>query len=148
MTDWTMEQVEGRLIEAASVLKRLPEPRVQGYFSTWPTIVPEFADLIGREPEPTRAPPPSARAIARMEEVLEVWLKLIEPDDRKLVWMRAENAPWKAVCWRFGISRATAHRRWQYAIALMTWKLNGNGPATRIARQKLVAKVQRMQMMR
>ena len=143
MTDWTMEDVEDRLIEAASVLGRLPEKRVQGYFSTWPRIVPEFADLVGREPEPTRAPPPSAKAIARMDEVLTVWLKLLEPEDRKFVWMRAENRPWKAICWRFGVSRATAHRRWQYAIALITWRLNGGGPAAKIARQKLVAKVQR-----
>ena len=30
MADWTREQVEERLIEAADVMKRLPEVRVQG----------------------------------------------------------------------------------------------------------------------
>ncbi|GAB5501325.1 MAG: hypothetical protein PsegKO_36360 [Pseudohongiellaceae bacterium] len=142
MTDFTMRDVEDRLEEAAYVLKRLPEERVGGFFSTWPTIIPEFYDLIGRKPREFRAPPPSTAAVTRTEEVLDEWLKLIEPEDRKLVWMRAENAPWKAICYRFGISRATAHRRWQYAIALMAWKLNGNGPASRIAKQKLVKRMQ------
>jgi hypothetical protein len=47
MADWTREQVEERLIEAADVMKRLPEVRVQGYFSVWPKIVYEFGDLVG-----------------------------------------------------------------------------------------------------
>ena len=48
MNDWTPEMVEERLIEAASVLRRLPAPRKQGYFSTWPTMFVEFADLVGQ----------------------------------------------------------------------------------------------------
>jgi hypothetical protein len=59
-----------------------------------------------------------------MEATME-WLRWLEPDDAKLVWMRAEGARWKAVCVRFGISRATAHRRWEYALAVMAWRLNG-----------------------
>jgi hypothetical protein len=34
--DRTVEMIEERLAEAADVLRRLPEPRVQGYFNTWP----------------------------------------------------------------------------------------------------------------
>ena len=47
MNDWTSEMVEERLIEAVSVLRRLPAPRKQGYFSTWPTMFVEFGDLVG-----------------------------------------------------------------------------------------------------
>ena len=32
---------------------------------------------------------------------------------------------WKPICWELGISRATANRRWQYGIAVITWRLNG-----------------------
>ena len=58
MNDWTPEMVEERLIEAASVLRRLPAERGQGYFSTWPTMFVEFGDLVGQTPEPMRLPPP------------------------------------------------------------------------------------------
>jgi hypothetical protein len=59
-----------------------------------------------------------------MEQTLD-WLKWLEPEDVKLVWARAENAPWKMICWRFGISRPTADRRWRYAVSVITWRLNG-----------------------
>ena len=50
MTDirWTPSLVEERLVEAADVLKRLPERKAQGYFNTWPTMSYEFSDLAGR----------------------------------------------------------------------------------------------------
>lgn len=126
MTDgnWTPEQVEARLVEAADVMARLPPVRVQGYFNTWPGIVPEFSDLVGREPPALRRPPPLPAAITRMEEAL-AWLRWLEPDDAKLVWARAEGTPWKALCWRFGMSRATANRRWDYALAVIVWRLEG-----------------------
>ena len=53
------------------------------------------------------------------------WPRLFVPDDTKLVWARAEGTPWKQICWRFGISRATAHRRWRYALSLIAYRLNG-----------------------
>ena len=107
MDDWTVKMVETRLAEAADVMRRLPPVRVPGYFSTWPRALVEFADLVGQQPEPMRLPPPSAAAITRMEETLE-WLRWLEVEDSKLVWTRADRTPWKAICWRFGIARATA----------------------------------------
>ncbi len=69
MTNWTPSLVEARLAEAAFVLKRLPEPRRQGYFSTWPEIIHGFADKVEQEPKPMRVLP-SPAAISRMEETL------------------------------------------------------------------------------
>lgn len=140
MTDWTREQVEERLIEAADVLKRLPEVRVQGYFSVWPRIAHDFGDLVGQEPPPMKRPPPSSQAISRMEATLP-WLRWLEPDDARLVWARAEGAPWKPICWRFGISRATANRRWEYGIAVIVWRLNGKRVPTKRSRAFLVDRV-------
>ena len=54
------------------------------------------------------------------------WLDRLEPDDAGIVLARLEGAPWKSICWRFGISRPTADRRWRYALALIAWRLNGN----------------------
>lgn len=127
MTEWTTKMVEDRLIESADVLLRLPDVRVHGYYALWPKMMPEFSDLVGQEPPKLRRPPPSPEAISRMGQTMP-WLTWLEPQDAKLVWARAERSRWKLICWRFGISRATAHRRWEYALSLITWRLNGKRP--------------------
>jgi Domain of unknown function (DUF6362) len=134
---WTVETVETRLEVAAQVIRRLPPVRVPGYFNTWPSMFVEFADLVGQEPQPMRLPPPSTAAITRMEETLG-WLRWLEGEDAKLVWARADRTPWKAICCRFGISRATANRRYQYALSLMAWRLNGRAVPTKRSRDFLI----------
>ena len=143
MNDWTPEMVEERLIEAASVLRRLPRERGQGYFSTWPRMVVEFSDLVGQTPEPMRPPPPSAAAISRMEETLG-WSAWLEPDDTKLVWKRAERVRWKAICYELGIARATAHRRLEYALSLIALKLNGRRASTNRSRQFVIDRARKV----
>lgn len=123
MADWTPSQIEDRLTEAADVLHRLPDQGVRGYFTTWPEVVHSTTDGIGREPAGMSRPRPSPAAISCMEEALD-WLRFLEADDAKLVWARAEGRRWKAICWRFGISRATAHRRWQYGLSVIALRLN------------------------
>lgn len=141
MVEWTREQVEERLIEAADVMKRLPEVRVQGYFSTWPQIVHPFSDLVGQERQPMKRPGPAPDAIDRMEAALP-WLTWLEPGDAKLVWARAEGTKWKPICWRFGIGRATACRRWEYGLSLIAWRLNGrHPPSAKQGRGHLVARM-------
>ena len=136
MADWTLEQVADRFAEAADVLRHLPERRVCGYFNTWPDMRLEFSDLVGQTPEPMRRPLPSPSAISRMEETI-TWSRLLKPEDAKLVWARAEGVPWKAICWRFGIARATAHRRWQYGLSVIAWQLNGRRRRRRSGRAAL-----------
>jgi hypothetical protein len=140
MAEWTREQVEERLIEAADVMKRLPEVRVQGYFSVWPQYAYEFGDLVGQQPSPMKRPPPPPDAISRMEATLP-WLRWLEADEARLVWARAEGTPWKPICWRLGISRATANRRWDYALCLIAWRLNGRRVPGNRSRRFLVERV-------
>ena len=140
MDEWTRDRVEERLCEAADVMKRLPEVRVQGYFSVWPAIAYEFSDLVGQEPPRMKRPAPAPDAISRMEATLP-WLRWLEPDDARLVWARAERTPWKMICWRFGIGRATAHRRWEYALSLIVWRLNGRRVPAKRSRSFLVDRV-------
>jgi hypothetical protein len=135
MNDWTPEMVEERLIEAASVLRRLPAPRKQGYFSTWPTMFVEFGDLVGQTPEPMRPPPPSAAAISRMEATLG-WAVWLEPVDAKITWLRASGTRWKD-----GLARAAAHEHWLYALCVITWRLNGRERVKHIGRRRLIARV-------
>ena len=67
-------EVEERLRSAARTLRRLPNVKVQGYFSTWPTIIREPLEILQMEPEPLRIKP-SMADITEMEEVLFVRLK-------------------------------------------------------------------------
>src|SRR5690606_29317904 len=80
---WTPKLVEARLAEAAAVLNRLPEPRRQGYFNTWPRHSYEFGDLVGQEPRQTSLAPPSPAAISRMEETL-TWTIGLNPIDGRI----------------------------------------------------------------
>jgi hypothetical protein len=137
MADWTPACVEARLHEAADVMKRLPEVRVQGYYSLWPKMLAEFSDLVGQEPQRLKRPPPSPDAISRIEETLG-WLRWLEAEDAKLAWARAERTPWKMICWRFGIARATAHRRWQYVLSVIVWRLNRRPVPKKWSRRFLV----------
>jgi len=90
--NWTVALVERRLDDAAQVMRRLPPVRVPGYFNTWPSMMVEFADCVGRETRPMRLPPPSTAAITRMEEALG-WLRWLESADAKLVWARSIVRP-------------------------------------------------------
>ena len=122
--EWTIKIVEERFEEAARTMRRLPPVKIQGYFSTWPAVVHDPREAYGWEPVELRLGPPSAEAITRMEETLE-WLKFLdETDERKIIWCRACNLPWKPICYRFGISRPTAWRRWVFALATIVHRLN------------------------
>ena len=86
-----------------------------------------------------RRPPPSPAAISRMEEAI-TWNRFLERDDAHLMWARAEGTPWKQLCYRFGISRPTAHRRWDYALSVIAWRLNGRQVHHRRGRRFVVAR--------
>jgi hypothetical protein len=115
-------EVEERLRSAARTLRRLPNVKVQGYFSTWPTIIREPLEILQMEPEPLRITP-SMADITEMEEVLFVWLKWLEPEERRLVWLRAERVRWKLICGRFGVGRTKAWEMYRRALASIAAKL-------------------------
>jgi len=115
-------EVEERLRSAARTLRRLPNVKVQGYFSTWPTIIREPLEILQMEPEPMRLQPSTAD-ITEMEEVLFVWLKWLEPEERRLVWLRAERVRWKLICGRFGMGRTKAWEMYRRALASIAAKL-------------------------
>jgi len=133
---WTPTLVEERLVEAASVMKRLPNVRVPGYFNTWPKMLVEFADLVEQEPVRLRLPPPAPDAITRMEEALG-WLNWLDPIDSKIVWLRASSERWKTICWKVGLARTAANQHWLYALCALAWRLNGRQPRRR-SRQHII----------
>jgi len=70
MAEWTRDNVEERIVEAAAVLRRLPPVRISGYFGTWPEIQRTAKELALAAPTKMRLPPPSTAAITRMEEAI------------------------------------------------------------------------------
>ena len=141
MPEWTRDMVEDRITEAAAVLKRLPGPQVRGYFSTWPDVLLSAREIAGQGPRKVRVLP-SPQAISRMEETI-TWNRFLDPEEAHLMWARADGMPWKGVCVQFGVSRATAHRRWEYALSLIAWRLNGRPDNTKRSRSFIVARVAR-----
>lgn len=137
---WTPKLVEERLVEAAAVLQQLPEPRRQGYFNIWPRHSYEFGDLVGQEPRQTSLPPPSPAAISRMEETL-TWTIGLDPIDGRIVWMRAHNTPWKAICWKVGLQRSAANERWLYGLCVIAMKLNNQPVPRKRSRRYVIERV-------
>jgi hypothetical protein len=135
--NWTPSLIEERFIEAADVMKRLPEVRAQSYYSLWPRVFHEFADLIEQEPPRLRRPPPAPDAISRMEETLS-WLVWLEPMDRKIVWRRANGERWKAVCGLVGLTRSAAHQHWMFALCVIALRLNGRRVPSKRSRQFVI----------
>ena len=76
-----------------------------------------FSEIeIIRMDKRTKFYPATTAEISKMEEVLE-WLLLLDGvDDKKLVWMRAENTPWEEIAKTFGVSRVTASKKYKNAI--------------------------------
>jgi hypothetical protein len=120
---WTASMVEARFEEAAFTLRRLPDSRVPGYFNTWPQIVRSAYEAFGWERARMPRIAPAPEAISRMEETF-TWLSWLDPEDARIVWLRAENVPWKPICWRVGLSRKTAWERWVAALMTVSNRLS------------------------
>lgn len=123
MRKWTPEDVAARLTEAADTARRLPPVRVQGYYTVWPAFVRREWEGFAAKDGGYRPLPPTPATIDRMMEAMR-WVQALEEDQRHLVWMRAENLPWKSVCQRFACDRTTAWRRWNKALQRLADRLN------------------------
>lgn len=138
---WTASLVEERMVEAADTLKRLPEERVRGYFSTWPTVIRDYWEAFGREDVRLRRGPPSAAAIDRMDEAL-AWLAWLDPAEARIVWLRASGERWKTVCWKVGLARTAAHQHWMYGLCVISWRLNGRRLPHNVSRRRVIEETQ------
>jgi hypothetical protein len=120
---WTPLLVAERLAEALDVLARLPEQRARGLYDLWPRI-------IGANCASGRPAAAAPEAIDRMDEALS-WLMWLEPEERRLVWLRAEGLPWKRITHRLGIGRTTAWQRWTIALHKVATRLNAHAEQNR-----------------
>ena len=136
MGDWTTTRVEDRLESAADVFRTLPGVMLQGVFNAWLEYFHSLADKVGQERH-MRRPRPGPRQINEAEEAL-LWLRWLERDDARIVWLRAERTPWKPICWEMGLSRTAATKRWQFGLAVITWRLHGRLPPARRSKRFVI----------
>tara|TARA_R110002073_G_scaffold303806_1_gene472267 strand:+ start:4887 stop:5345 length:459 start_codon:yes stop_codon:yes gene_type:complete len=116
-------EIEDRFEEAAQTLRRLPGDRIGGYASSWPPIVRDAREAYGYNPQRMPRIAPSPQAISRMEECFD-WLGwLDDPEDARIVWLRAEGVRWRQICIRIGCVRSTAWRRWATALLMIQKRL-------------------------
>ena len=117
MSEWTSVRVERRLRKAIGL-------RSTAVYLSVSRRDPKGIGIIGG----IGVCATGDEVVAEAMEALS-WLRWLDPDDADIVINRLEGTPWKLICWRFGISRPTADRRWRYALALIAWRLNGHAPS-------------------
>lgn len=120
---FTMKDVAAELRFAADVMRRLPQVKVQGYHNTWPPILYDFYELATGMPR-VKIIPPSPAEITKMEEIVFEWLKILDAEETKLVWARAEKVRWKVLCYKYKVNRSTLWQRYNFALAKITGWLN------------------------
>ena len=123
---WTTDDVANWLIEAARTAHRLPPVRVQGHFNVWPTIVRTEYERMASDDAPVYRFPPTPAEVERMLVVMQ-WVRCLEVEQRKLVWMRAERWRWYDIGTRFGVAPRTAQRHWEVAIQVITDHISRGG---------------------
>lgn len=119
---WDCEMVANRLEEAAGILRRLPDAKSRGLKSNWPDTIPTQGDYRSNTTK-IHLGPPLPDAIDRMDEALE-WLRWLDEDGRRLVWLRAERIQWKMIMRQYGRSRSTVTARWKEALSQIVALLN------------------------
>jgi hypothetical protein len=91
--DWTQKMVWAELVTAAAHASDIPTYRGE-LGSTNTAHAPDLVRLLK----------------------VQRWLSIIPASERDVLWARATRQRWKQICWRYGISRPTAHRRLQRGL--------------------------------
>jgi len=125
---WSPKIIEGFLIQAATIHRRLPDVRIPGYHSLWPpTMQDEWERLYDAiNGRPTLGPPLPAE-VSYSEAVME-WLQCVDPTSRQLLWMRANRVPWKILIEEFSRSKPTLWREHTRCLEAITKYLQAVDP--------------------
>ena len=126
---WSPKMVADRLETASSTLCCIPATSLKSraHDKGWPAVIMGVVDARSLDESVMCLGVPHADAVTCMDDAME-WLHwLVEPDQVRLVWLRASRTPWKMIMRRFGISRSTAFTRWNAAILQIVAILNLSG---------------------
>ena len=123
---WTKKDVEEHFEEAVYTLKKLPDFKVPGYFSTWPEIERAREEKLREMKFPAKLHATSAQ-VTRLEQTFD-WMMWITEAERKLIWKRANRVGWRKISVELGCDRTTAWRKWSNALMKIALRLNGFTP--------------------
>lgn len=120
----TIEQIKNDLETAAYVDRLLPPVRAQGYQSYMPQIIYTPQEIAFMDRRPIR-PRPNQEQINIWEEVVLRWLPILTKEERRLVWKKANNLPWKMLCRDFGVCKSNLCERYSKALLKIEFFLKG-----------------------
>jgi len=121
---WNERVVLAYLEEAAAIHRRLPSAGPSGFHSLWPeTMKDDWHRLYDLLHGKTRLGAPMPPEVTFQEQVME-WLRILPRDQQQLVWMRANNVPWKILVHEYGRSKPTLWREQKRSLARIAATLN------------------------
>lgn len=115
MSDEVIKKIKQDLETAAYVERLLPPVKPPKYRCWLFEIVYTPQELAFMDTTPLKIRP-TKEQIELWERVVLVWLDVLEPDERRLVWKRAKHIPWKLLCREFGIARQNLAIRYDKAL--------------------------------
>lgn len=122
---FSTKDVKNRLESAAYVDKMLPKVGIAKYKACMPEIAYTPQEVACMERLPMRVSP-TKEQIEIWEMVNFEWMPILEPDERKLVWKRANRIPWKLLCRDFGYSRSQLTVKYELSITKIAVISNSN----------------------
>lgn len=121
---WNEKLVMAYLEDAADIHRRLPQVKVDGYFTLWPeTLKDDWTRLYDAVNGKNRLASPMPHEVTFHEEVMK-WLRYLDRYQQQIVWMRANSIPWKILVDEFGKSKSTLWRENKYALIRIASILN------------------------
>ena len=128
MVKITTEQIKQDLETAAYVDRLLPEVRSPKYKSCMPDIIYTPQEIVFMDKRPIK-PRPSQEQVDIWEKVNFEWLPVLEVEERRLVWKRANRIPWKLLSYEFGLHRSKLTEKYNVALAkILGFLSNPNVP--------------------
>ena len=124
--NWNRDLVSRRLKEACDTLRRLPEQKVRGYITSWPTFVADVAESEMEGTIVSRLAAASPQAIDRMHEVFG-WFVVLQdkPHLAIAIWLTCGRSMGPARAGKIiGAHRDTVRRRRDEALDHMVAALN------------------------
>lgn len=120
----TVEQIKQDLQTAAFVDRMMPKvrpPKASGWQFEIIYSQQEM-ELMERKPPKLH---PTPEQIDTWERVALDWFTILEPEERRLAWKRANHIPWKFLCREFGYGRAEMWRRFHLVLIKISFYLKG-----------------------
>ncbi|MFV0626618.1 MAG: DUF6362 family protein [Alphaproteobacteria bacterium] len=130
----TEAEIKERLLEAAYVMRLLPQVKAQGYVTVRFEIKYYPNELLMMDKKPIKLQATNEQ-IDRMDEAIS-WLDILEPFERKLVWKRAEKIPWKILCYEYALSRSQLNVKYDLYLSKIVGFLGKRMSRQKSTRQK------------